>query len=93
MTIGLLPSRLAFLSWRKKEVKIKCTNKKVILIQAYYQNEIRSQDDFKTRIPADQSFYLDNNAICRLYLVPQYTYVIVFRDENNNIIDQRLIAA
>lgn len=70
----------------KKEYKIKCDNKKAILIQAYYANEVTSTDAFNTRIPADQTFYLDKNSYCHLFLIPKNDYIIVFRDDDNNII-------
>jgi hypothetical protein len=70
----------------KKELRVKCDNNKAVLIQAYYKNEITSNQSYNLRIPADQTFYVDEHRNACLFLIPKNNYVITFRDENNSII-------
>jgi hypothetical protein len=77
----------------KKDYGIECKNKKAVLIQAYYKNEISAPQFYNNRIPADQTFYLDANGFVHLFLIPGNNYVIVFRDENNKIIQTQKIKA
>jgi hypothetical protein len=75
----------------KKDFNVKCNNKKAILIQAYYKSEISSNQSYQTRVPADQTFYLDKGGKAHLFLIPGNSYVIVFRDENNKIIQTKTV--
>lgn len=56
-----------------------------ILVQAYLASEIRNKQDFKKRIPTDQTTYFEKGK-CYLVLRPNVKYIIVFRDEKNKII-------
>lgn len=73
----------------RNETKYKLKNKnKTVLIQAYYKSEYDLKN-INQKIPADQTFYTNEKGIATFYLKPSYKYVIVERDENNQIISSQ----
>lgn len=57
----------------------------LVLVQAYYLNEIPDENLINQKVPADQFMLLENNH-ADFYLRPNFDYLIVCRDVNNNII-------
>lgn len=58
---------------------------KPVLVQAYVKNEIKSEDDYKIKIPFDQTFYSENNNVW-LVLRKGKEYKIIYRDDKNKIV-------
>jgi hypothetical protein len=63
----------------------KKTMSSLVLIQAYYLREIQDQKTINQKVPADQLMLLENNTV-DFYLRPGFSYLIVCRDVNNNIV-------
>jgi len=63
----------------------KNTMDNLVLIQAYYLKEVQDQKAINQKVPADQLMLLENNTV-DFYLRPGFSYLIVCRDVNNNII-------
>lgn len=57
----------------------------LILVQAYYLKEVKDPKTINQKVPADQFMLLENSNIY-FYLRPGFSYLIVCRDVNNNII-------
>jgi hypothetical protein len=57
---------------------------KPVLIQAYLENEIKTDEDYKIKIPCDQTFYSENN-YAWLALRKGKKYKIIYRDDKNRI--------
>ena len=55
-----------------------------VLLQAYYETEAGSKNEFSDKVPADQMMFDGSEA--DLYLKPKHNYIIVCRDINNEII-------
>ncbi len=73
-------------SKEKEFISIEIPNDiKPVLIQAYVANEIKTDKDYNTRIPYDQTFMSENG---KAWFVSKKgeKYIIIFRDENNKII-------
>jgi hypothetical protein len=56
-----------------------------VLVQAYLKTEIDGDASFRIRIPADQTFYSENNSVW-LVLRSGLSYKIVYRDTKNKIL-------
>jgi hypothetical protein len=56
-----------------------------VLVQAYLKSEIDGDASFRTRIPADQTFYCENNSVW-FVLRSGLSYKIVYRDTKNKIL-------
>lgn len=63
---------------------------KPVLAQAYLIDEIKDENDFKIKIPCDQTFYSENNKVW-FALRKGKEYKIVFRGENNEILKTELL--
>jgi len=59
-----------------------------VLVQAFYKSEISSDRDYYTRIPADQTFYSEDNCVW-LALRKNTEYKIVYRDDKNKVLKVR----
>jgi hypothetical protein len=64
----------------------------LILIQAYYQNEVADEKTINQKVPADQFMLIENNNV-DFYLRPGFSYLVVCRDINNKIIYKKGIKA
>jgi hypothetical protein len=58
---------------------------KPVLVQSYVKNEIKSDNDYKIKIPCDQTFYSENNNVW-LALRKGKEYKIIYRDDKNRIV-------
>jgi hypothetical protein len=58
---------------------------KPVIVQAYVANEITSDDDYRIKIPCDQTFYSENNSVW-LALRKGKEYKIIYRDDKNRIV-------
>lgn len=58
---------------------------KPVLVQAYIKDEIKSDDDYKIKVPCDQTFYSENNKAW-LALRKERQYIIIYRDNKNRIV-------
>lgn len=67
------------------------TDKKPVLIQAYLENEVKENGDLDFKIPFDQTFTLENGDAW-FALERGQQYLIVYRDEHNNIILRKKIS-
>lgn len=56
-----------------------------VLVQAYYSTEIETNRDYFSRVPADQTFYAEDNLVW-LVLSERVSYNIVFRGQKNEIL-------
>lgn len=57
----------------------------LVLVQAFYLNEVKNRKTIDKKIPADQFMLLANNSV-DFYLRSGFSYLIVCRDVNNKII-------
>ena len=57
-------------------------------MQAYIENEIKSDDDYKIKIPCDQTFSSENNSAW-LALRKGKEYKIIFRDDKYRIVSKK----
>jgi hypothetical protein len=55
------------------------------LAQVYLADEIKSRNDFQTRIPTDQTTYF-KNGIFMLAMDPAEKYLLVYRNKKNRIL-------
>jgi hypothetical protein len=58
---------------------------KPVLVQAFVKTEIKSDEDYKIKIPCDQTFYSENNNVW-LVLRKGKEYKIIYRDDKNRIV-------
>ncbi len=63
---------------------------KPVFVQAYVCDEIKSDEDYKLKIPIDQTFYSENNKVW-LSLRRGKKYNIIYRDEKNKIIFKKVV--
>jgi hypothetical protein len=63
---------------------------KPVLVQAYLATEIKDENDYKIKIPCDQTFYSENNEVW-FALRKERKYKIVFRNEENKILKTKLL--
>ena len=61
------------------------TSIKPVLVQAYLADEIKTDADYKIKIPFDQTFYSKDNLVW-FALSKNKKYKIIFRDDKNGII-------
>ncbi len=61
-------------------------NQIAVLIQVYYDNELTKNNSINYVTPADMIYELDKNRFAHLYLKPNNSYTVIYRDRNNKII-------
>ncbi|MEO9257090.1 MAG: hypothetical protein ABI207_01840 [Crocinitomicaceae bacterium] len=67
-----------------KSVQVKDTQ--TVIIQQYLASEISQPSDFKSRVPTDQTTYIDVEYKAYLAFFPHEKYIIVMRNAKNEII-------
>lgn len=70
----------------RKHYPYKCKNTNAVLIQVYYDNELTKDNSINYITPADMIYKLDKKRFAHLYLKPNNSYTVIYRDRNNKII-------
>jgi|GEM_PF-2128356 len=67
-----------------KSIQVKDTQ--TVIVQQYLASEINQPSDFKSRVPTDQTTYIDAEHKAYLAFFPHEKYIIVMRNAKNEII-------